>query len=294
MELLQLKYFLLLCESQHVSKTAEKLNISQPSLSSTIKKLEKELGVPLFVRKGRNLELSPYGQVYREYAREVFLALENGRRRINLIRDEDEKKMNLGILSPYVWNDTFRSFRERYPEIKINQFSFEGFKFLSAILDGEIDMYVGGVNNIYNEKIEYETLYDDEMAILMHKSHPFADRGKISLRECRDEKFINLDSSTNLQKFISIMYEDARFDPNVVMICDYTLRDQMVIENYGISVTTKLSAMQCKSDKVTYAVITEPSQRRKLGIAWKKNAVFTKSMQLFYDFAKEYYEDLKV
>ena len=53
MELLQLKYFLLLCESQHVSKTAEKLNISQPSLSSTIKKLEKELGVPLFVRKGR-------------------------------------------------------------------------------------------------------------------------------------------------------------------------------------------------------------------------------------------------
>lgn len=103
-------------------------------------------------------------------------------------------------------------------------------------------MYVGGVNNIYNEKIEYETLYDDEMAILMHKSHPFADRGKISLRECRDEKFINLDSSTNLQKFISIMYEDARFDPNVVMICDYTLRDQMVIENYGISVTTKLSA----------------------------------------------------
>ena len=155
-------------------------------------------------------------------------------------------------------------------------------------------MYVGGVNNIYNEKIEYETLYDDEMAILMHKSHPFADRGKISLRECRDEKFINLDSSTNLQKFISTMYEDARFDPNVVMICDYTLRDQMVIENYGISVTTKLSAMQCKSDKVTYAVITEPSQRRKLGIAWKKNTVFTKSMQLFYDFAKEYYEDLKV
>ena len=42
MELLQLKYFLILCESQHVSKTAEKLNISQPSLSSTIKKLEKE------------------------------------------------------------------------------------------------------------------------------------------------------------------------------------------------------------------------------------------------------------
>ncbi|MDD6043987.1 MAG: LysR family transcriptional regulator, partial [Eubacteriaceae bacterium] len=139
MELLQLKYFLELCETQHVSKTAEKLNISQPSLSSTIKKLEKELGAPLFVRKGRNLELSEYGQVYKDYIQQAFFAMENGRRQIKLMRDEDEKSINLGILSPYVWNDTFRSFRERYPEIKINQFSIEGFKFLSAIIDGRID-----------------------------------------------------------------------------------------------------------------------------------------------------------
>mgnify|MGYP007060432342 CR=1 FL=1 len=69
---------------------------------------------------------------------------------------------------------------------------------------------------------------------------------------------------------------------NVVMICDYTLRDQMVIENYGISVTTKLSAMQCKSDKVTYAVITEPSQRRKLGIAYHDN-IRIKSCILVHD-----------
>ena len=294
MELLQLKYFLELCETQHVSKTAEKLNISQPSLSSTIKKLEKELGAPLFVRKGRNLELSEYGQVYKDYIQQAFFAMENGRRQIKLMRDEDEKSINLGILSPYVWNDTFRSFREQYPDIKINQFSIEGFKFLSAIIDGRIDMYIGGVNNIYNEKIEYETLYDDEMAILMHKSHPFAHRKKISLTECYNEKFINLDSSTNLQKFISTMYQDAGFEPNVIMVCDYTLRDQMVIENYGISITTKLSAMQCKSDKVSYAIITEPAQRRKLGIAWRKNAVFTKSMKLFYDFAKDYYRNVEI
>ena len=56
MELLQLKYFLMLARTEHVSKTAAALHISQPSLSSTIKKLENELGVPLFIRQGRNIK----------------------------------------------------------------------------------------------------------------------------------------------------------------------------------------------------------------------------------------------
>ena len=57
MDLLQLRYFLKLANIQHVSKTAELLRISQPSLSATIRKLESELGVPLFIRQGRRITL---------------------------------------------------------------------------------------------------------------------------------------------------------------------------------------------------------------------------------------------
>ena len=81
MELLQLQYFLLLAKEQHVTRTAELLHISQPSLSATIKKLEAELGAPLFIRKGRNIVLSPYGEAFKQYAEEAFLLLEKCKRK---------------------------------------------------------------------------------------------------------------------------------------------------------------------------------------------------------------------
>ena len=100
MELLQLQYFLLLANQQHVTRTAEILHISQPALSVTIKKLESELGVSLFVRKGRNIALSPYGEAFKQYVEEAFFSLENGRRMLSRMKSTDAHTLNLGLLSP--------------------------------------------------------------------------------------------------------------------------------------------------------------------------------------------------
>ena len=77
MDLLQLRYFNLLAENQHLTRTAEHLKISSPSLSATIKRLENELGVQLFDRKGRNIILNNYGEILLSYVKEIFLLLEN-------------------------------------------------------------------------------------------------------------------------------------------------------------------------------------------------------------------------
>ena len=76
------------------------------------------------------------------------------------------------------------------------------------------------------------------------------------------------------------------------MVCDYTLRDQMVSENHGVMVTTKLSALKCDYDNVKYLTITTPSEKRKLGFVWRKNTVFTTAMKKFFDFAGTFYDNL--
>ena len=121
MELLQLKYFLMLARTEHVSQTAAALHISQPSLSSTIKKLENEIGVPLFIRQGRNIKLSSYGQAYLPYVEEVFTALENGQRTLDTLRGNEDNHLALGILSPYIWKDLLRAFNETHPSIKMDR-----------------------------------------------------------------------------------------------------------------------------------------------------------------------------
>ena len=63
MDLLKLRYFYAVAEFEHVTKAAEKLHIAQPAITKTIKLLESELGVPLFIRVGRNVKLTEYGEL---------------------------------------------------------------------------------------------------------------------------------------------------------------------------------------------------------------------------------------
>lgn len=294
MDLLQLQYFLLLANEQHVTKTAELLNISQPSLSATIKKLEAELGVPLFIRKGRNIELSSYGRAYQQYVEEAFLALDNGRRIINDLRGREERTLSLGILSPYVWEEVFQLFHAGHPQVKINRYSIEGYQYAADLMSGKIDFYLGGINRLGDPdppRLQYTTLYEDQMVLLVPESHPLAKETGIDLRRCKNERFINQEAGTNLQQFVNDLCNAVGFSPNVAMICDYTLRDQMVAEGHGVSITTRLAAQKSEVEGLAYIPIIYPDQKRRLGLVWRKGRVFSSAMQNFYDEALAFYQN---
>jgi DNA-binding transcriptional LysR family regulator len=129
------------------------------------------------------------------------------------------------------------------------------------------------------------------MVLLIHKDHPFASRESIDLRECRDESFINLAAETNLQQFINRMFHRAGFVPKVVMTCDYTLRDQMAADGHGVSITTELAALKSDVKGVVHIPISFPAEKRKLGLVWRKNRVFTDPMDKFYDASVRFYSD---
>ena len=294
MELLQLQYFLLLANQQHVTRTADILHISQPSLSLTIKKLETELGVPLFTRKGRNIALSPYGEAFKQYVEDAFFSLENGKRVLSRMQNTDSSTLNLGLLSPYVWNELLMLFNDLHPDLNINRRSIEDHRFWDSILSGDIDFYLGGLNQLEEmdtSRLDYATLYEDNMVLLVHKDHPFASRESIDLRECRDESFINLAAETNLQQFINRMFHRAGFVPKVVMTCDYTLRDQMAADGHGVSITTELAALKSDVKGVVHIPISFPGEKRKLGLVWRKNKVFSDPMEKFYDVSLRFYSD---
>jgi DNA-binding transcriptional LysR family regulator len=296
MELLQLQYFLLLAKEQHVTRTAELLHISQPSLSATIKKLEEELDAPLFVRKGRNIALSPYGEVFQSYVEEVFLALENGKATLSKMKNQEDSVLNLGLLSPYVWNELFLRFGDLHPEITINRRSIEDQRFWDGIVEGDIDFYLGGLNRIEEldtSRLQYSVLYEDSMVLLVHQNHPLASRETIDLRECVEESFVNLSEDTNLQQFLNQMFQQAGFIPKVVMTCDYTLRDQMVAEGHGVSITTRLGAQKSNVSGTVAIPITYPAEKRKLGLVWRKKRVFSVPMEKFYNVANHFYSDIK-
>ena len=95
MELLQLQYFKTIAECQHITKAANKLMISQPSLSNTLSRIENELGVQLFDRQGRNIVLNNYGRIVLEHTNNILRELDNIHTEIDKMEQRQNKVINI-------------------------------------------------------------------------------------------------------------------------------------------------------------------------------------------------------
>src|SRR3954451_21402647 len=100
MELLQLRYFQTVAYMEHISNAAKKLNISQPSLSLMIKRLEDEMGTPLFDRIGRNIQLNESGKLFLKHVNTIFSEIENAKMEIQNRYNETHKKIMISISNP--------------------------------------------------------------------------------------------------------------------------------------------------------------------------------------------------
>jgi DNA-binding transcriptional LysR family regulator len=117
---LQLHYFKALAEREHLTQTAKDLMVSAPDLSTTITRLERDLGVQLFDRVGRNIRLNEYGRIYLRHVNDVFASLENAKLEISDARNTENMKLSVAISSPIIWHDAFQSFIKNNPEITIS------------------------------------------------------------------------------------------------------------------------------------------------------------------------------
>ena len=141
-ELLQLKYFLAVAESEHMTNTAKQLHIAQPALSQSIHRLEQELGVSLFERAGRGIRLSPAGAYVRDRVKPAMETLENVARDVQLFQQGEQDVVRVGVhaasgvaidgiaayseLNPHVSFDVTQDERERHRDVIVTTITPRG------------------------------------------------------------------------------------------------------------------------------------------------------------------------
>ena len=142
MELLQLKYFLAVAESEHMTNTAKQLHIAQPALSQSIHRLEQELGVSLFERAGRGIRLSPAGAYVRDRVKPAMETLENVARDVQLFQQGEQGVVRVGVhaasgvaidgiaayseLNPHVSFEITQDERERHRDVIVTTITPRG------------------------------------------------------------------------------------------------------------------------------------------------------------------------
>ena len=120
MDLLQLRYFQTVARTEHMTKAAQELFIAQPSLSKTIRRLEKEIGVPLFDRQGRSIKLNQFGKAFLGHLDTLFRELEEGQREVRDMAGLENGEVSLAATSLHWLPELLHRFQLLHPAVHFN------------------------------------------------------------------------------------------------------------------------------------------------------------------------------
>ena len=180
------EYFIAIVESGSLTKAAEKLYVSQPSLSQYVKRLESSLGVELFDRTASPLRLTYTGERYYEYVKQVRQLGENVEREFSDIKNQTSGRLRLGVA---VWRgahflpDVFPEFHEAYPNIRLELMEDRSAALEAALMDDKLDVAVMNLpRSLHYEKLTCEIFFEERILLAAPTQHPAVRR---ILENCR-------------------------------------------------------------------------------------------------------------
>jgi DNA-binding transcriptional LysR family regulator len=286
MEFLQLKYFQVVARLEHITNAAKELNVSQPSLSNSIQRLEKKLGIPLFERQGRQIKLNAFGKTYLRRVEQAFLALDEGRREITDMAGLDHGVISLAVLLPNVLPNLLKDFLTIHPHVRIVQRQAgSALEMRNELENADIDFCIS-TTPVTGPDIEWLTLVEEEMCLTVPKGHRFASRESIHLIEVADESFISLSSRYNYREITDGFCQQAGFEPHIAFELEEVSAIQTLVEmGLGVTFTLPLSlGSKASNPKTVQLKITEPLCQRTFGIAWNRKHYLSQAAIHFRQF----------
>ena len=212
MDILQLKYFLEVARTEHVTHSARNLRIAQPALTQSIKRLETELGVELFARAGRNIRLTPAGAYLRDRIAPAMEILETAPEDVRAFAAGEAGTVKVGIFSASnVVVDAITEYRASFPAVnfRITQDEFE------SACDITVSTVMPSSSNARGEGIAVGegTLFRERIGIAVPESSSFGD--VVSLDELADEPFVCLAGSRRLREVCDALCAGRAFHPRI-------------------------------------------------------------------------------
>lgn len=288
MELLQLKYFREIARTQQLSKTAEKLHIAQPSLSQTLKRLETELGYPLFDRQGKGIRLNPAGAVFLKYVEKIFTALDNAKLELEELQLQESKTVSLYVGSASMLLPALvRRIQDADPDIRLQITQQPPGPEGSAP-----DLSLTSVHTRLPEDGHRIFLMQEPIKAVLPSSHRLAARPTLTMEEIRQESFSELIPSANLTAIVRHYCERYQFTPNVATVVDTpaVMRDLLLL-GHGIAFIPEYTWNDFLTSSMTLKAVTSMPMERFLMLSWNRDRFQTASVRSCRDIIVQYFRE---
>jgi len=306
MQIKSFRYFETIVEKKTLSAAAEALFISQPALSQQVRKMEEEVGAPLFSRDGHTLTLTPAGEIFLKNGQHILRIYENMRQEIDLSHRKDQGSVRFGISPFYSQHYLPRllpPILHRYPNLRIDIIEDISQRLEKLLIEGELDFCALPLSP-KNDLLEYEAIYQEEILLAVPRNNPLnagyppnalEDRNfpYINLSLVRSEAFIGL---KKVQKFSAMglrLCEEAGFVPNTICeTLNWETVHLLVASGLGVGFIPKMLAGDVKDRDSCPCYYRIPSSFRAYAIAYRIGEGLSDPAQILVDGIRDFFRGM--
>lgn len=297
MNLRDLRYLVALSDHKHFGQAASACFVSQPTLSTQIRKLEDELGVALVERAPRKVMLTAIGIDIVERARRIVSDVEQIRESARRSRDPEAGTVRLGMfptLGPYLLPHAVPRLRARFPQLELLLVEEKSDVLLARLREGRLDAGLLALP-VHDEQLHAEFLFEEPFVLAVPELHPLAMRDSLSMKELSTQKLLLLEDGHCLRDHaldvcqLAGASEKSEFQATSLE----TLR-QMVAANVGVTLLPMLATKPpvARSDSIHLLGFSDSRPSRRIAMVWRKSSAMAGFLQTLAEVFKQLPEDL--
>lgn len=253
----QLNVFVVAAETLNFTQTADRLHLTQSSVSQHIKALEKKLGMDLFARLGRSLQITEAGKVFLPMAREIVENSIRAREQMELLKGEVHGHLVIGCNTgpgKYVLPSLLAEFHKKYPKVRISCEVLPLDITMDGLSKGDTHFAFTNLDAITHQSAEFHLYLEEPIDLIVHPEHEWAKRGKISIDELKSGSYIIRDSSSGTYINVKRILMDVGVDIDKLdVIMEMGSSEGAVLavqQNLGVSFVSRMIHRKISGDKV--------------------------------------------
>jgi LysR family transcriptional regulator, hydrogen peroxide-inducible genes activator len=219
MEIHQLRYFVAVADEGNFSRAAAKVRVAQPSLSQQIRKLEAEIGQPLFDRLPRSVVLTEAGRCFIDYARQILASIGDARRCVDELTEAVTGKLAVGAIptiAPYVLPELVVKFQKDYPEVTLELVEDVTDGITRRIDAGELDVALASTCEA-SPTLRRQSLANEPLLALVPETDPLATKTLVELDDLKSQRFLLLHEMHCLSQQVHHLLDTRRLRPEIAL-----------------------------------------------------------------------------
>jgi LysR family hydrogen peroxide-inducible transcriptional activator len=284
MELHQLRYVVAVARTRNFSRAAEQSNVSQPSLSQQIQKLENELGERLFERTKREARLTPQGEAFVARAAKILAEVDAAHRDVSDAQGLVRSRLAIGILptiAPYLLPPVVTAFTKKYPGTEIAVHEDTTSRLLKMVDAYEIDFAVASLP-IPGEQLEVLKLFAEELLLALPPRHALLRKRRITADDLADENLIVMKEGHCLGDQVLGFCERRGLRPKISFrSAQLETIQAFVYSGVGISLVPAMASRAWRKNQPAYRSLSSPRPERKIVVVWPSQRIMSRAATEF-------------